>query len=125
MLIFLACAGSPARIGMMSPEELRSETDSNLCNAYAVTRSDKAKAELKRRNSISVNEWALIEQKRIRIGMSELGLICSWGYPGIYGSVNTTVNRYGEHKQWVYRSCSMCKASYVYTENGEVISWQD
>ena len=125
LIIFLGCAGSPARIGMMSTEELQSVTDSDLCNAYAVIRADKVKAELKRRNVISANEWALIEQKKICIGMSELGLICSWGYPGIYGSVNTMVSRYGVNKQWVFRLCDICKTSFVHTENGEIISWQD
>jgi len=110
---------------MKSPEELRTENSFNLCNAYAYSKSEKAKAELKRRNAIPDDEWSVIEQKKIRMGMSELGLVCSWGKPSLYGTINKTVTRYGERKQWVYRSCSSCKGQYVYTENGKVTSWQN
>lgn len=119
------CAGSPARIGMMAVDELPSEDSRNLCRAYHHHGSEKAKAELIRRNEIPADEWSDIEEKKIRIGMSELGLVCSWGKPGIYGSINRTVNKYGERTQWVYRSCSRCKAKYVYTENGKITSWQN
>jgi len=123
LIVFLGgCAGSSARIGMMSPEELQAENSYNLCNAYAFSKSENAKAELIRRNAIPDDEWPVIEQKKIRMGMSELGLVCSWGYPSI---INKTVTRYGERKQWVYRSCSSCKGQYVYTENGKVTNWQN
>ncbi|MBW2105994.1 MAG: hypothetical protein JRI26_08230 [Deltaproteobacteria bacterium] len=123
LIVFLGgCAGSPARIGMMSPEEVQAENSYNLCNAYAFSKSENAKAELIRRNAIPDDEWPVIEQKKIRMGMSELGLVCSWGYPS---TINKTVTRYGERKQWVYRSCSSCKGQYVYTENGKVTSWQN
>ena len=126
LIIFLGgCAGSPASIGMKSPEELRAENSYNLCNAYAFSKSEKAKAELKRRNAIPDDEWPVIEQKKIRMGMSELGLVCSWGNPSLYGTINKSVTRYGERKQWVYRSCSSCKGQYVYTENGKVTSLQN
>jgi hypothetical protein len=106
--------------------ELHNEKSLNLCNAYAHSKLEKAKAELIRRNDIPDDEWPDIEDKKIRIGMSELGLVCSWGKPSLYGTINKTVNRYGESKQWAYRPCTSCKAKYVvYTENGKITSWQN
>ena len=124
-VILAGCAGSPARIGMMSPEELRAENSYNLCNAYAFDKSEKSKNELIRREAIPKEEWPIIEQKKIIIGMSELGLICSWGLPGIDGNVNKTVTAGGVRKQWVYRGCRVCKGKYVYTENGKITGWQN
>lgn len=125
VIVIASCAGSPARIGMMSPQELKSENSFNLCNAYANWGSDNVKAELIRRGEIPEDEWSLIEQKEIRIGMSELGLVCSWGRPSIDGNVNESVGSWGVDKQWVYRACSSCSAQYVYTKNGKVSSWQN
>ena len=123
LFIFLAgCAGSPVRISMLSPQELKAENAWNLCGAYAHGHSEKVKAELVRRGEIPDDEWPLIEQNKIRIGMSEFGLVCSWG--GAY-RINETVGSWGVHKQWVYRACRSCSAQYVYTENGKVSSWQN
>ncbi len=124
VVTFAGCAGSPARIGMMSSEELREINSLNLCNAYAFNGSEPAKIELQRRNVVTDEEWALIEKKQLRVGMSQLGLICSWGKPGTYGSINKTVTQYGESIQWVYRSCEACKTTYVYTDKGKVTTWQ-
>lgn len=123
--ILSGCAGSPARIAMMSQEELKSVDSHDLCFAYDMNHSEEIKAELKRRDAIPEKEWALIDQNKINIGMSELGLVCSWGGVGLYGSVNKSVGSWGVHKQWVYRACRSCSANYVYTENGKVKSWQN
>jgi hypothetical protein len=56
---------------MMSPEELKSVDSFSLCNAYQSGRSEKVKAELERRSEITTEEWKLIEQQKIRIGMTK------------------------------------------------------
>ena len=122
--ILASCAGSPVRIAMMSQEELKSVDSHDLCFAYDMNHSEKIKAELKRRAAIPEHEWPLIDQNKIKLGMSELGLVCSWGGVGLYGAVNQSVGSWGVHKQWVYRACHSCRANYVYTENGKVKSWQ-
>lgn len=64
------------------------------------------------------SEWEakLILEKKIALGMSEKALIKSWGKPD---DINTSVGRWGVHKQYVYGS------QYVYVENGEITAWQD
>lgn len=120
-----ACSGSPARIAMMSADDLRGENAFNLCNAYAMNRTDKARGELMRRNLITDEEWSAIETKAIFIGMSELALVCAWGIPSTYGAINRTTTSRGDRKQWVYRPCPNCRAQYVYSENKKVTAWQD
>lgn len=123
--LLYGCAGSPARIGMMSAAELAAVDSWDLCNAYAYNGSESARAELERRSAIPADEWVLIDKKQIAIGMSELGLMCSWGSVGYTGGVNQSVGQYGAHKQWVYRSCRYCKTKYVYTDNGKITGWQN
>lgn len=128
MCIGLAgCAGSPASVSMASPDELSSFSEKSLCNAYDFDGSEKARSELERRGVIPGHEWGLIEADKISIGMSELGLICSWGMPSYEGGVNRTVTSSGVRKQYVYRDCCCggCSTQYVYTRDGRVVSWQD
>jgi hypothetical protein len=65
---------------------------------------------------LSLEEAALVRERKLRLGMSEAGLMCSWGDPS---SVNRSVGSWGVHKQFVYGRV------YVYVENGKVTSWQD
>ena len=114
-----------SNLAKMSPEELKSQGSTDLCKSYANSRDQEVRAEILRREEIPERDWIAISAKKIQIGMSELGLICSWGTPGIWGDINTSTGRWGTHRQWVYRSCDMCDATYVYTENGKVTSWSD
>ncbi|MCK4623019.1 MAG: hypothetical protein KAT62_12485 [Desulfuromonadales bacterium] len=121
-LILSGCPGSPLKLGMMSPGELRYESPENLCNAYNFNQKDTIEQELRRRNIFTTTEWVSITQNKVQLGMSELALICSWGLPS---SINETVGSWGVHKQFVYRACDTCQGQYIYTENGKVTSWQN
>lgn len=77
---------------------------------------------VRREARIRMQEWgwsesdiALIEAKKIRIGMTPEMVRMAWGNPR---SVNETINAMGKHEQWVYRS------SYVYFDDGVVTSIQ-
>ncbi len=74
-----------------------------------------ARAELERRNALSENEWRLVDDSRVAVGMSEIALICSRGR----ARVNRTVTVQGEHKQFVYGD------AFVYVEQGRVVAFQD
>ena len=124
-LSLTSCAGSPLHIATMSPEKLKTANSWTLCNAYAITDSEDVRIELQRRGEMSLNDWGGIIMNKIHIGMSELALVCSWGYPNIWGSVNKSVGSWGVHKQYVYRSCRYCKGQYVYIENGKITSWSN
>ena len=122
--IICSCAGTPMHIATMSPESLQSVNTYKLANAYAKSRSERVRDELIRRNVITSDEWTYIDHKKIRLEMSEVALICSWGKPGLYGRINKSVGSYGVHRQYVYRKCSSCSTTYVYVKNGKVTSWQ-
>jgi hypothetical protein len=81
--------------------------------------------ELQKRNVITDDEWWLIADHKIQVGMSELALLASWGSPGLYGAINRTATSAGVQIQWVYRNCQGCRTRYVYTQDGKVVSWQD
>lgn len=120
--ILAGCAGSPAHILSLNKEELKSVKTPDLCNTYDLSPSPDVKEEISSRNIISKDEWELIAFDEIKVGMSEMALICSWGRPG---RVNRTTTKNGVSKQYVYRYCSYCTTNYVYVEDGKVIGIQN
>jgi len=62
--------------------------------------------------------WQLVQQRKIRIGMTCDMLLLSWGKPT---EINRSVGSWGTHEQFVYRDYD----SYVYVENGKITSWQN
>ena len=124
--VLVGCAGSPFSLAMMSAEELASQESGDLCNAWAFgghKESGELFAELKRRDELTEDEWSSAEEEEIFIGMSELGLVCSWGYPSIYGDINESNYGDGIERQWVYRAGSYSDATYVYTKGGAISAW--
>lgn len=73
------------------------------------------------RDLLNDSDYQLVVQKRIRIGMTETGLLCSWGTPV---EINRDVSAYGVSKQFVY-SAGEYDEIYVYVENGIIDGWQD
>lgn len=124
VFILTGCANSPIRVSMMSEEALKDVPSPSLCNTYSMYGNDKVKVELKRRGEIAAEDWYLIDNNKIGIGMGELALVCLKGFPGNFGGINTSTGSWGTQKQWVYRPCGGCGAHYVYTKNGKVTSWQ-
>jgi len=67
-----------------------------------------------------------IKEGKLRIGMTKEEVIASWGKPI---DVNKTVGPGGVHEQWVYNACwydpNPRYTTYLYFEDGKLISWQD
>lgn len=120
------CAGSPINIANMSQAEMAQQDDITLCYAYGHMKSANIREELLTRKSI--RNWDLIDNKRIKIGMTNAEILCSWGAPmRTYKSVGS----YGVHKQYIYGTRVTCGrygciggvSHYVYIENGKVTGW--
>lgn len=127
-LLFVALIAGCAAI---PPERAASYSDDLLCYRYNDARGNSSlqkdvpvlRAEIDKRGLITPDEWSLVEQKKIKLGMSECALVASWGS----GKVNKHTNVNGQFNQHVYRLdwCRSCNVQYVYTRNGRVTSWQD
>ena len=124
-LLVLGCAGSPSQVLLTKSEQLKDVSTFDLCKAYFLKPTAKLKLELRERNAFTPEEWSFIDQRKIYIGMREVALVCAWGYPGVFGWVTESVTEQGTHWQWVYRPCPVCKAQYVYVEEGKVTNWQN
>lgn len=66
---------------------------------------------------ISNEIWELIQDRKVRIGMTEFECELSWGRPE---KINTTVTDSGKQQQWVYST-----SSYLYFESGKLTSIQN
>lgn len=124
-LLVLGCAGSPGRVLLTPSGKLQAVSSFDICKSYFLRPTAKLKLELKERNEFTSEEWSFIDQRKIYIGMTELALVCAWGYPGVFGWVTESVTDQGTHWQWVYRPCPVCKARYVYVKEGKVTNWQN
>ena len=121
VLVASSCAGSPASVSLLSQQELKQESAENLCNAWALFGRGQVRKELERRGAITPAEWRLIEEEKVQPGMSELAVICSWGYPDDSGvSRNQALGRWGEQKQFVFDR-PFSKSRTVYIEGGRVV----
>ncbi len=119
------CAGSPLQLSRMDRIQLSTVSNGQLINALGtnICRNELMFEEARSRELLTDDEIQLIKEEKIRIGMSETALIASWGYPN---KINRSVGSYGVDKQFVYgRYSRYSSPTYVYVENGKVISWQD
>ncbi len=119
------CAGSPAQLSRMDSAQLSSVPDEQLVRALSnkIFRTPLLFEEAKTRGLLTEVELKLVQERKIKIGMSETALLASWGRPR---KINRSVGSYGVHKQYIYGTYSRYSSpTYVYVENGKVRSWQD
>lgn len=125
LMLTAALASGCAYYAKMTPHELAMQPATWMCAEYDRNQSPNIRAELTRRGTITPEEWALIDQKHIGIGMSEAALLCSWGFPsGRHGTINQFADAGGITQQYVYpRSYSGDPgATYVYVRDGKIIA---
>ena len=108
--------GFPQKITYLSNAEVEKLSLDKLCQAKNLF-PKKVRPALQKKGVFDKSELDLIMRRRIQLGMSEEGLLCSWGKPK---DVNTSVGAWGVHKQYVYGL-----GLYVYIKKGKVTSWQD
>ena len=127
--LLTGCAGSPMATSMATPAELKAMSTMDLCAAYGSFRNPEMAAELETRPEITYRDE--IANKQIRLGMSEVELVCSWGRPR---KVNKTVSAGGVRKQIIYGrraqygkygKYSSDTTKYVYTRNNKITSWSN
>ena len=111
---FLGCTNPMVN---MSPSEFKEAGLEDLVYQYQNGRHRVIKDELIRRKAVPVHEWQYIDQRQLVVGMSELGLQLSWGYPRSVGS-------WGVQKQYIYKF-DRSRSKYVHLKNGKVSSWQE
>lgn len=78
--------------------------------------------ELIRRGKVRKQNAETILKRQIQIGMSECEVIASWGWPR---DQNRSHYAFGTHNQMIWRAYDTAPATYVYTEDHVVTSWQE
>lgn len=118
-LSITGCAGTTA---MMSPADLMQVNDTTLCDMFSRRFNPAAREVLSARHpEITDDQWLSIARHEVWVGMSTVALQCSMGRPF---DAHRSGGSWGQSTQYVYRRCYSCDASYVYTQNGKVTSWQ-
>ncbi len=120
MLAGCAGVGADARLAMMSYEVMNGQPTLRLCEVYGnkARRNEKIKTLLTERAAVKHNEWKLVDNETIMVGMSTCGLLSSWGRPRY-------INRNSNGRdRWVYQNKIYGNPyNYVYVEGGEIVSW--
>ena len=128
LLSFLvACASTPdpiASVATMSSDQLREQYIDLLCNAYGRGHYENVRLELLRREALTPKEWKMVEQHQIGIGMSECGLMASWGRPGVYVTRSRSMISTETITDWTFQDCTVCRAHHVTTRDGKIIQWE-
>lgn len=115
----------------ISPQQMSSKSDTDICQSYGVFRSgigwgamaQSYKEEILRRKLLSDEDMALVEQKKLRLGMSKCAMYASWGRPD---RENRTVHANGVHIQHIFNAgYKYIRPTYVYTDGDTVTAWQD
>lgn len=119
-LLLVGCAAD--RMASLPPEQLAAVPDDQLLSAYTDADYESLKAEVKRRKLLSDEEWSLVQNRQIKMGMREQVLWLSWGRPE---RVNEDVTPQGRSRQLGYNcdTYGLCH-TYVYVDGGVVTSWQ-
>lgn len=126
-ILLCACLSACAT----SPESMAGRSNLDICQSYGVyaasplwaASAQSSRDELIRRKALTDEEWAIVQQRSIKIGMSQCALYASWGRPD---RQNRSVSAGGVVIQHVYNAgYRHVRPSYVYTMDGTVTSWQD
>lgn len=109
--------------------ELTAAADDQLCASYHAKSAGLAfgaatyeknrpaiRDEIIRRELVAPSEWGIIDEHKIRVGMTECAALASWGPP-------TRVNRASYGDQWVYCGYNCIRNQYVYVRGGRVTAW--
>ena len=119
-----ACTGIPSPLSNeYTAFRVRNMDDAELCVAYAESAPEIIAKEIAARDLISASEQQLIDQGKLKKGMSECAMILSLGGVGPYGKVDELITGMRHYKQYVQRNCDSCDPLYVIVENGRVLSW--
>lgn len=102
-----------------TPAQLANETPFTLSMVYYDAHDPAVKAELTHRGVIPAQDWALIDQHKIAIGMSNLETLAAWGLPD--GS-RTWTSRRGVRSRDSYDSCKGCHKTYLYYDYDGVLT---
>jgi hypothetical protein len=99
-----------------------------LCQHFGENNQDKTdrmpaiRAEIQRRNLLSAEEQAAVDQGILMIGMSRCGMFAVQGIPSAENSTTTASGTFIQHV--FFNSRTTMKREYVYTQNSRVTSWQ-
>jgi hypothetical protein len=114
--LLAACeAHTPGAIVFDSDAALRQEDALQLCLTYHLAGQQRIREELNRRQALSVEEWALVDAKRIGIGMSRCALLASWGIPE---GTRRQVTAAGQSLQYIY------PGRRIYLENDRIAAFK-
>jgi hypothetical protein len=98
---------TPSAILIEDEASVRQEDTLSLCQAfgenskkiYGATGLRRIREELVRRDALTSSDWALVDRREIAVGMSECGLLASWGVPA---QIRRNVTPLGEEVQFTY-----------------------
>src|SRR5579863_953966 len=97
LTVIAGCAGTPYRLAISSPSELKSATDYDLCASYSYNQSENVLRELESREIVQPSFEADVNAHVIRVGMNACEMVAARGRPT---RINKTSTAEGDSVQY-------------------------
>ncbi len=102
-----------------TPQQLDNEDSTVLFSVYHATHDRKVKEAIIRRKVVPDQDWALIDQYQVAIGMYNYEVIASWGDPD---DVRRRITQAGTKTKFVYNDCRGCHKTYLSFDTDGVLT---
>ena len=119
ILGFLTACSVEDQVTREDPKQLDQEDSTVLFSNYHATHDPKVKEAIIRRKLVPDQDWALIDQYQIAIGMYNYEVIASWGDPD---DIRTRITQAGTKAKFVYNDCKGCHKTYLSFDTDGVLT---
>ena len=100
-------------------DQLDREDSNVLFSVYHATHNAKVKDAIIRRKVIPDQDWALIDQYQVAVGMYNYEVIAAWGDPD---DVRTRTTQAGTKSKFVYNDCRGCHKTFLNFDTDGVLT---
>jgi hypothetical protein len=100
-------------------DQLDNEDTNVLFSVYHATHDTKVKAAIIRRKIIPDQDWALIDQYQVAVGMYNYEVIAAWGDPD---DIRNRTTQAGTKSKFVYNDCRGCHKTYLIFDTDGVLT---
>lgn len=122
-IVILCCALAACAVENSVTKETADQLDHEdtnvLFSVYHATHDPNVKAAIIRRKIVPEQDWALIDQYQVAVGMYNYEVVAAWGDPD---DIRTRTTQAGTKSKFVYNDCRGCHKTYLTFDTDGVLT---